>query len=236
MAGSTSNLDLIATAQAQKEVTANALFDAASTAMLFGRRASTSAALTWGYYGGTMMVSGTPTTIANGSVALTANATNYVEANIAGVVSKNTTGFSAGATPLYTVVTGASTVTSYTDQRTFLFVVQSQPFDLACYYPGAPSAALVLVLIPVARSVAFAASLAGSIGTALVAATAQTDFDIKVNATSVGTMRFAAGATSASFIAGSAITMVAGDSIKVVAPASPDPTISGISFVLKGTH
>ena len=221
MAGSTSNLDLIATAQAQKEVTANALFDAASTAMLFGRRASTSAALTWGYYGGTMMVSGTP---------------NYVEANIAGVVSKNTTGFSAGATPLYTVVTGASTVASYTDQRTFLFVVQSQPFDLACYYPGAPSASLVLVLIPVARGVSFAASLAGSIGTALVAATAQTDFDIKVNATSVGTMRFAAGATSASFIAASAITMAAGDSIKVLAPASPDATISGISFVLKGTH
>ena len=33
------------------------------------------------------------------------------------MVSKNTTGFTAGAIPLYTAVTGASSVTSYTDVR-----------------------------------------------------------------------------------------------------------------------
>lgn len=117
MANSTTNLDLIATAQAQKEVTANALFDACSPATLFGRRANTTAALTWGYYGGVVMVDGVPTQINNGTVALTANATNYIEATRTGVVSANTTGFTPGRTPLYTVVTGASTVTSYTDHR-----------------------------------------------------------------------------------------------------------------------
>jgi hypothetical protein len=117
MSGSTSLLDLISSSQASKEVTANALFDACSPAMLFGRRASTTAALTWGYYGGVMLVDGVLTAIANGTVALSASSTNYVEATRAGVVSKNTTGFTAGRIPLYKIVTGAATITSYEDWR-----------------------------------------------------------------------------------------------------------------------
>ena len=236
MSGSTSNLDLIATAQAQKEVTANALFDAASPATLFGRRASTSSALTWGYYGGTLLVSGTPTTIANGTVALSASATNYVEVDASGTVSRNTTAFTVGSTPLYTVVTGASTVTSYTDKRTFLYQVLAQAFDLSCYSPGAPSASAILALIPAARAVTFPAGLIGSFGVSLVAATAVTNFDIRKNGSSVGTMTFAAAATTATFTAASAISLAAGDTIRVVAPATPDVTLSGISFVLKGSH
>lgn len=120
MASSTTNLDLISASQASKEVTANAMFDALSTASLFGRRASTCTALTWGYYGGRILVDGVLTTIANGTVALTTATTNYVEATRAGVVSANTTGFTAGSIPLYTIVAGASTVTSYTDERTWV--------------------------------------------------------------------------------------------------------------------
>lgn len=117
MASSTTHLDLLSASQAQKEVSANALFDAASAAALFGRRASTTTALTWGYYGGMALIGGTVTSIANGTVALSASTTNYVEVSNTGSVSKNTTGFTAGSTPLYTIVTGASTVTSYTDHR-----------------------------------------------------------------------------------------------------------------------
>ena len=122
MSGSTTNLDLIAQSQASKEVTANALFDAGSPATLFGRRASLCSGLNWFYYGGMMLVDGVLTTIANNAaaLALTASATNYVEVTRAGVVSKNTTGFTPGSIPLYTVVTGASTVTSYTDQRAWV--------------------------------------------------------------------------------------------------------------------
>lgn len=118
MSHSNTLLDLLASSQSQKEVTANSLLDAASPAMLFGRRASTTAALTWGYYGGTVLVAGVPTQIANGTVTLTANATNYVEADGAGVVSVNTAAFTSGRTALYTIITGAASVTSYLDQRT----------------------------------------------------------------------------------------------------------------------
>jgi len=120
MSNSTTLLDTITSSQASKEVTANAMFDAASPAMIFGRRASTSAGLTWGFYGGRMLVDGVLTAIANGTVALTLSTTNYVESTRAGVVSANTTGFTAGSIPLYTIVAGATTVTSYTDERTWV--------------------------------------------------------------------------------------------------------------------
>jgi hypothetical protein len=124
MSSSTSNLDQISASQAQKEVTANAFFDAASPATVFGRRASTSAALTWGYYGGYAIVSGVPTTIANGTLALTASSTNYISVTPAGVlatVTSSPTGWPGplanGNVALYSVVTGTASVTSYTDYR-----------------------------------------------------------------------------------------------------------------------
>lgn len=120
MAGSTSNLDLISSSQAQKEVTANALFDAASSSLTFGRRASTCAALTWGYYGGTFPASAGLIQIANGTLALTANATNYIEVDADGVISANTTDFTLGRLALYEVITGAATVSSYTDWRSYV--------------------------------------------------------------------------------------------------------------------
>lgn len=124
MSDSTTNLDTISSSQASKETTANAMFDALSPASLFGRRATTTSALTWGYYGGKLLVNGVITSIANGTVALTASQTNYVEATRAGVVSKNITGFTPGSIPLYTVVTGGSTITSYTDKRCIWFPVE----------------------------------------------------------------------------------------------------------------
>ena len=117
MSNSTATYDPIVQSQAGKEITANAFFDAASPATTFGRRASTCSGLTWGYYGDTIQVDGVLTQIANGTLTLTASTTNYVETTRGGVVSKNTTGFTAGSTPLCQVVTGTATVTSYTDYR-----------------------------------------------------------------------------------------------------------------------
>lgn len=118
MSNSTSHLDLVSSSQASKEITINSALDAASPAMLYGRRASTTAALTWGYYGGVVSIGGAPTQVANGTVTLAASATNYVEADLTdGSVSANTVGFTSGALALYEVVTGTGTVTSYIDLR-----------------------------------------------------------------------------------------------------------------------
>ncbi|MEW5708787.1 MAG: hypothetical protein AB1830_07770 [Pseudomonadota bacterium] len=111
------NIVQIQVNQAQKEVTANEAFVALGPAGLFGRKYTTTNALTWGYYGGILWVDGQLTNIPDGTLSLVASATNYIEATRNGVVSANTTGFTAGRIPLYQVATNASGVTSYTDYR-----------------------------------------------------------------------------------------------------------------------
>ncbi len=118
MASSATHVPQLATQQAQPDVIINALLDAASPAMLFGRNFATTSGLTWGYLGGVLDVAGTPTPIANGTVTLAASATNYVEATTAGAVSVNQSAFTNGRIPLYTVITGANSATSWTDHRT----------------------------------------------------------------------------------------------------------------------
>lgn len=58
--------------------------------------------------------------VAAGIVALTDDTTNYIEITTAGVISTNTIGFTAGKTPLYTVVTVSSVISTVTDNRCFL--------------------------------------------------------------------------------------------------------------------
>jgi len=117
MANSTSNIDLLVQSQASKEITINAALDAASPATLYGRRQSTTSGLTWGFYGGTVRINGALTQIANGTLALTASTTNYIEANPTTGAAARVASFTAGYVPLYSIVTGAATVTSYTDYR-----------------------------------------------------------------------------------------------------------------------
>ena len=118
MADSSSNIDGIINGSGSQDLVANAFFDADSPAAIYGRRASTSSGLNWGFYGGKILLAGVITSIANGSITLSASTTNYIEAHPdTGGVSKNTTGFTPGYLPLYTVVAGAATVTSYIDQR-----------------------------------------------------------------------------------------------------------------------
>jgi hypothetical protein len=125
MADSTTNLPLILTSQAQKEVSANGIFDAASPSTALGRNFQTCAGLTWGYLGGLLDIAGTPTAIANGTVVLTASTTNYLYVDAAGVVHVTTSipsgwpgPLAAGSTALYDMVVGSATVTSWHDYRT----------------------------------------------------------------------------------------------------------------------
>lgn len=113
-------LDTISGTQDQKEVTANTLFEAESPGALFGCKSNIG--LTFGYYGGVMIVDGVVTAVSSGTVLLTASTTNYVEATNAGVVSTNTTGFTAGRIPLYTILTDTASITSATPARGHLFM------------------------------------------------------------------------------------------------------------------
>jgi Collagen triple helix repeat (20 copies) len=109
-------------------------------------------------------------------------------------------------------------------------------FDLTAFYPGPPPASVLVTWVPVGHVVTFPAGLPGSYAMARVAATAQTDFDVQRNGVSVATIRFAAGATVASFIAVAPIVTASGDMIAIVAPATPDATLADVGFVLVGTR
>ena len=86
-----------------------------------------------------------------------------------------------------------------------------------------------------ATPVTFPAGLAGSYGTAGTAATAAASFTIAKNGTGVGTMAFAAGATSATFTMATATNFAGGDVLTIVAPGTPDATLANLAWTLTGT-
>jgi hypothetical protein len=131
MADYSTNLDSITQGQAQKEVTANADIGALSPSAAFARRDSTSAGLTWGYYGATWDVAGRPTKKNGGTLQLTNNATCYIYASDDGEIHFQTSAPSGWpgpfvspgspaetATALYQVTTSGGLVTDWTDLRT----------------------------------------------------------------------------------------------------------------------
>src|SRR5271169_3059342 len=95
-------------------------------------------------------------------------------------------------------------------------------------YAGTTAANLVVQRYVFAGAVTFPVGLTGSQGTAGVAATASTVYDIQKNGTNVGTMVFAASATAATFGMPSATTFMSGDVLTVIAPLTPDATLANL--------
>lgn len=101
-----------------KETTANENFEAASPAGAFGNKHTTTTGVTYGYYGGVLNVDGTLTVVADGTVGLQANNTNYVQMTRSGTVVSSTGGFQAGTIPLAVVVTNTSSaIATISDRR-----------------------------------------------------------------------------------------------------------------------
>jgi hypothetical protein len=111
-------LNSLSSTQAQKDVTANALFDVLSPAALFGVKSVSG--LTINLYGGVMLVDGVISAISDSATLLTGSTTNYLECTAAGVVSANTTGFTAGRIPLYTLTTSSTAITGATPARAYV--------------------------------------------------------------------------------------------------------------------
>jgi len=103
--------------------------------------------------------------------------------------------------------------------------VELAVYDVGGSFAGTPTASATIMRYPFPHAATFPASLTLSQGVAGTAPSAQTDFDLRKNGVSFGTMRFAASATTATFIAASETSFVAGDVLTVVAPA----TLNGIA-------
>jgi hypothetical protein len=240
MADSTTNLDLISVSQAQKEVTANALFDAASPATVYGRRASTTSLLTWGYYGGRFNSFEIP----NGTLTLTASQTNYIVASTAdGAVSVSTSianwnDSEGNYIRLYKVIAGSTSITSFEDHRTILSILpQTQPYDVVVWQQGQPAAGQTLMKFRATRPVVFPADFVGSqAAPADVQATDIAVFSIQKNGTQVGTATYPAAGINPTFASPADIELAVGDVLSIVAPAPADATLEGVNFVLLGSR
>ncbi|RCX32087.1 DUF2793 domain-containing protein [Thioalbus denitrificans] len=86
----------------------------------FSQDPGTTTGLTFGYRAGRVRNDSAVTDVSAGTVALTASGTNYVELTGAGTVLANTSAYTSGRIPLYTVVTDGSGITSVTDRRTWV--------------------------------------------------------------------------------------------------------------------
>src|SRR5262249_25626900 len=97
-------------------------------------------------------------------------------------------------------------------------------------WPGSPAASQIVERYIFATAVTFPAGLGGSYATAGTAASAAATLTIAKNGAAIGTMQFAAGATSATFTMSSATGFAPGDVLTIAAPAAPtrhSPTSPG---------
>jgi hypothetical protein len=118
MSDLTTNLDQVSQSVSQREVQINALLDAAAPATIFGRRASTCAALVFGYYGGRF----NGTSVSNGTVTATDDSDNYVvvhRTTLAVTVATATTNWNNTAVyaRAYKLVAADGAITDYEDHR-----------------------------------------------------------------------------------------------------------------------
>lgn len=103
---------------------------------------------------------------------------------------------------------------------------------------GLPDAGQIIIIpIPDGITLTISASMTGSAGRCDTAPTAQADFDVQKNGSSVGTITFAASANTATFTAASAISLVGANSdyLKIVCPTTQDTTLSDVGVALKVT-
>lgn len=86
----------------------------------------------------------------------------------------------------------------------------------------------------IAQQVLLPSGLSGSYAVAANAGTGSTVFDIQQNGTSIGTMTFAGGSTTATFSFSTSIFLTVGDVLTIESPASPDPNLSGLAWNIAG--
>ncbi|MGI9498535.1 MAG: hypothetical protein ACR2P3_00730 [Geminicoccaceae bacterium] len=108
------------------------------------------------------------------------------------------------------------------------------PYDFSWSKEGQPGASEVVFRQVLARRVRLELDFAGSVGVAGTAATADADFDVQRNGSTIGTIRFGAGVAAATFIVAAAVTLEVGDELKVVATSSIDASLSDLAATISG--
>jgi len=109
------------------------------------------------------------------------------------------------------------------------------PYDMPFFISGNPAGSKLVGAVLVSRDVSLFALLAGSVAKVKVpATTTSVSFDIQINGLSIGSVSFAAAATSGTFSFPSNAKVTAGSFLELHSPASVDSTIADIGITLVG--
>ncbi len=234
-------IEHIAANQAQKEVTANAAFDALDKAACQLTSIALSDAdttLTDAQFIGSFSLRFTGT--------LTASRTATVPARAKLVLAENAT--TGGFILNIKTPSGTAIVFNPGDRRllynngTILLVIAEfsslggLPYDIGGTIVGQPAGGAILLRYPAPRAIRFPSGMVGSRGVTGTAAAATAIFSIRKNGTQFATMSFASGASTATFTAASDTDFAAGDVLSVVSPSPADGTLADIGFALAGVR
>ena len=101
---------------------------------------------------------------------------------------------------------------------------------------GKPDASEVLMDFAAPVAFTLPANLSGSVALASTAPAASATLTLTKNGTSVASITFAAGATVATFTAASAVSFAVSDRLQLVAPATQDGALAGLTFTFAGAR
>jgi hypothetical protein len=111
--------------------------------------------------------------------------------------------------------------------------VQGSSTEIGGFAPGVPGAGATLLRYVAARPFTLPVALPLSRGYVEVAPTvASAVFDLRKNATSIGSMTFAVASQTATFTLATATTFAAGDRLAIWAPSPANATLTDVSFNL----
>lgn len=110
------------------------------------------------------------------------------------------------------------------------------PYNPAFFKPGQPTASEVCLEYRSPTAFDMADDFAGSYGYCIANPTSTATFDVKKNGSNIGTVAISTLGVFTFLTSGGATSMAAGDRLSVVAPGSPDATLSGIAISFAGTR
>lgn len=105
---------------------------------------------------------------------------------------------------------------------------------VAFFFTSTPTTSEVLLLYTASENITFADDFGGSVGDVGVNPTSSFVLDVQKNGASVGSVTIATGGGFTFSTTGGAVSLVAGDQLKIVAPASADATVANVSITLMG--
>jgi hypothetical protein len=198
----------------------------------FTQDTDTTTGLTFGYKAGRFHNGSALVSVSAGTILLSASASNYVEVSRAGTVSANTSGFTAGRLPLWTIITGSSSITSVTISKPLMTLIGEDGITGALMSTAAKTKPMELLAgtISATKTIRFRVPVAGTIAAAgLIAGTT-----VAANDTNYWTFgivnKGAAGAGSTVVVDGTA----AANSTKATGGSAVTADV-GRSFTLTGT-